>query len=178
VKRRPRRSIPAVLTALIVLAACTLVAVVAIQIIVGQRPWVSFSVVAGALHATHWNDLIPAISGGVAAFLGLLLVLAAVLPGKPTILPLGGDDTAVRSGAARRSLRSTLRAAASTVDGVSSASLVLRPRKVTAIVRSDRTNTSDIADAVRTAIDHRLDQIAPARRPKVTIRVHAARSQP
>lgn len=173
VKRRPRRSIPATLTAVVLLAACAFVAVIAIQLLLGQNPWVSYESVAGTLHDARWNDLVPAIAGGGAALLGLALLLAAILPGKPTVLPLEGE---LDSGASRRSYRSTLSTAASTVDGVSAAKVKLKRRKVFAKVSTGRTVTDGLADAVRAAIEHRLDQIAPATRPAVKIKVHAARS--
>lgn len=175
-KRRPRRTTPAVLVAVVGLVACALVAVVAIQMILGRAPWVDYRTVAGALHGTDWNDPVPAIIGGVTAFVGLILLLAAVLPGKPTVLPLRGSDTAIDSGASRRSYRNTLRAAASTVDGVSGARLTLRRNTVTAAVNTQRTNTDGLAEAVRAAIEDRLEQITPAVRPKVKIKVRAVRS--
>jgi Family of unknown function (DUF6286) len=173
VKRRPRRSVPATITALVLLAACALVAVVAIQLILGATPWISYKSIVEALHNAHWNDLVPAIAGGVAALLGLVLLLTAALPGKLTVLPLDGD---LSSGASRRSYRSTLRAAASTVDGVAGVKLKVKGRKVSAKVSTGRTSTDGLADAVGVAIEHRLDQITPAVRPTVNIKVHAARS--
>ncbi|WP_410665392.1 DUF6286 domain-containing protein [Amycolatopsis sp. lyj-84] len=172
-KRRPRRSIPATLTAIVLLAACALVAVIAIQMLLGETPWIRYDTVAGALHDMRWSDVVTAIAGGVAVLLGLILVLAAILPGKPTVLPLRGDPD---SGASRRSYRSTLHAAASTVDGVSGATVKLKPRTVTAKVSTGRTTIDGLADAVRGAVEHRLDQIDPVLRPTVKVKVRAARS--
>ncbi len=174
-KRRPRRSTPAALTALVLLAVCALVAVVAIQLILGQQPWISYDSVAGWLRAQHWNDLIPAVAGGVAVLLGLILILAAVLPGKLTVLPLRGE---LESGASRRSYRSTLHAAASGVDGVSAAKLTLKRRKVTARVRTERTGTDGLSEAVHAAVSRRLAQITPATEPAVQVTVKATRSTP
>jgi hypothetical protein len=178
VKRRPRRCTPAVLTALVLLAVCALVAVGAIQMIIGEPGWVDYRSVASTLHGMHWNDLGTALAGGVLALAGLLMLLAAILPGAATVLPLSGDPTGMDSGATRRSLRSTLRAAASTVDGVNAAKLRLGRRKVAAVVRTNRTNTAGLDDAVRAAIEHRLDQINPANRPIPTVKVHATRDKP
>lgn len=172
-KRRPRRSLPATLTALVILAACVLTAVVAIQLIVHRRPWISYQRIAEALHGAHWNDLIPALAAGAVALVGLVLLAAAVLPGKLTVLPLEGK---FNSGASRRSYRNSLRAAASSVDGVDTAKLKLKARTVTAVVRTNRTTTDGIADAVRDAVDHRLDQVSPAARPKTKVTIKAARS--
>lgn len=177
-KRRPRRSTPAVLTALVLLAACALVAVVTIQMIIGASAWVDYRSVATALHGMHWNDLGTALAGGVLVLVGLTVLLAAVLPGVPTVLPLGGDPIGMDSGATRRSLRSTLRTAASTVDGVNAAKLRLRRRKVAAVVRTSRTNTTGLDEAVRAAMEHRLDQINPADRPNLTVKVQTTRNAP
>ncbi|OLR91836.1 DUF6286 domain-containing protein [Actinokineospora bangkokensis] len=174
-KRHPRRSAPAALTALVVLAACVLVAVVAIQMLLGQAPWVRYETVAGALHGTRWTDLAPAIAGGAFAVVGLVLVLAAVLPGKPVVLPLQGTPD---SGASRHSYRSTLRIAAERVDGVAKAKVSLSRKRVTVRVRTHRISTEGMADAVRTAVEHRLDQIDPAVRPTVAVTAHAERSAP
>ncbi|WP_410655754.1 DUF6286 domain-containing protein [Amycolatopsis sp. lyj-112] len=172
-KRRPRRSIPATLTAVVLLLACALVAVVAVQMLLGETPWVRYDTVADALHDTRWSDLAPAIAGGLVAVLGLVLLMSAVLPGKPTVLPLQGE---LDSGASRRSYLSTLRTAASTVDGVAAAKLKLKHRRISAKVKTERTNTDGLTDAVRGAIERRLDQIDPAVRPTVKIKVHAPRS--
>ncbi|SEF38436.1 hypothetical protein SAMN05421837_12167 [Amycolatopsis pretoriensis] len=174
-KRRPRRSTPAVLAALVLLAASVGAAVAAVQLILGQRPWIGYDSVAGWLHAQHWNDLVPAVAGGVAVLLGLILVLAAVLPGKLTVLPLRGQP---ESGASRRSYRSTLRAAASGVDGVSGTKLTVNRRKVSARVRTERISTDGLSEAVHAAISHRLAQIAPATDPAVKVKVKATRSTP
>ncbi|MFJ1768476.1 DUF6286 domain-containing protein [Amycolatopsis sp. NPDC088138] len=172
-KRRPRRSTPATLVAVVLLAICALAAVVAIQTILGQTPWVGYPSVAGWLHATRWSDVVPVLAGAAAILLGLLLLAAAVLPGKLVVLPLAGETD---SGASRRSYRGTLRAAVSDVDGVAGAALKVKRRKVIARVRTARTNTEGLPDAVRTAIERRLSQIAPATVPAVKVRVTSTRS--
>jgi hypothetical protein len=169
---------PAVLTALVLLTACALVAVVAIQMIIGEPGWVDYRSVASTLHGMHWNDLGTALAGGVLALAGLLVLLAAILPGAATVLPLSGDPTGMDSGATRRGLRSMLRAVVSTVDGVDAAKLRLGRRKVVAVVRTNRTNTTGLDDAVRAAIEHRLGRINLADRPTLTVKVHATRNVP
>ncbi|GLY38089.1 hypothetical protein Amsp01_041130 [Amycolatopsis sp. NBRC 101858] len=172
-KRRPRRSTPAVLTALVLLAACVLAAVEAIQLILGRTPLIGYERVAGWLHSMRWNDVVPAVAGAAAALAGLVLLAAAVLPGKLVVLPLRGE---IDSGASRRSYRSTLRAAASDVDGVSAAALKVKRRKVIARIRTARTNVEGLPEAVRSALEQRLAQIAPATTPAVKVRVKSTRS--
>lgn len=166
-KRRPRRSIPATLTALVVLAAVSLTAVVTIQLIIGERPWIDYATVAGALHGTRWNELPLALGGALFVLLGLLLLFAAILPGRLTVLPLRAEN----SGAARHSYQSTLRSAATSVDGVSRAKLTVRRRRIDARVRTARTNPTGLADAVRAALEHRLGQIDPAVSPRISVKV-------
>ncbi|MDT8910021.1 DUF6286 domain-containing protein [Amycolatopsis sp. PS_44_ISF1] len=172
-KRRPRRSVPATLTALVILAVCVFAAAVSIQLIIGEKPWISYAAVTGWLHDRHWTDPIPGIAGGVAALLGLILLLAAVLPGKATVLPLRGD---LDSGASRRSYRSTLRTAASSVEGVSGAKVKLGGRRVKAVVTTARTNTDGLAEAVRTAVEQRVGQIDPVTPPAVKVRLKTSGS--
>ncbi|MGW6443199.1 DUF6286 domain-containing protein [Lentzea sp. NPDC055074] len=178
--RLPRRSTPAVLVALTVLAVCVLVAVVSVQMILGQDPWVDPRALFGALHDTRWADPVVTLTAAACVVLGAGLLLCAVLPGRPTVLPLRDDDpdtsSTVDSGTTRRSLRNVLRTAASSVDGVTATRLDLGRRTVTATIRTDRTITEGLADAVRGALENRLDHVGPAARPAVVVRVRARRT--
>jgi hypothetical protein len=159
--------------ALVVLAACVLVAVSAIQFLVGERPLFTYDSLAGAVHDTSWTELPVVLGGGAAVVIGLVLLYTALIPGKPTVVPLAGPD----SGAVRHSLRRTLRASAAEVDGVSSVKLKLRRKKAIARVRTNRTNTDGLADAVRDAVSQRLDRIGPVNRPAVRVRIASKRSK-
>ncbi|ATY11932.1 hypothetical protein CU254_16785 [Amycolatopsis sp. AA4] len=171
-KRRTRRSLPASLTAAVLLAVCVLTAVAAIQRLTGHQPWLDYRAVATAVHDAHWTDLVPALISGAVAVVGLVLLWAALLPGKRRILPLTGDPD---SGADSADYRSALRAAAADVDGVERAKLSTGSRKVKVRVKTARTRTDGLADAVRAAVESRLDHISPVRRPAVSVRVRASR---
>jgi hypothetical protein len=162
-----------VLVAVVLLAGCVLAAIVAVQQVLGQTPFISYEQVAVRLHGMRWHDVVPAVAGAGVALVGLVLLAAAVLPGKLVVFPLRGETD---SGASRRSYRSTLRAAASDVDGVSAATVKVKRRKVIARVRTARTNVEGLPDAVRTAIERRLAQIAPATTPAVKVRITSTRS--
>ena len=181
-RRLPRRTIPAAVTAVVLLGVCVLTAISAIQLLAGQRPLVSYAALADLAHTTRWDSLAVAVAAGVVMLLGLILLTAAILPGRPTVIPLQAADTGtgtvLDTGASRRSLRSTLHAAANAVDGVTATRLTLRRRTVTAAVRTHRTTPEGLAEAVRAAISRRLDQISPATRPDVRVRVIATRSNP
>ncbi|WNV88448.1 DUF6286 domain-containing protein [Umezawaea sp. Da 62-37] len=164
--RRPRRSVPATLTAIVLLAVCVATATWTVQKLIGRTPYVP-------LPNPHWNDLSVAIAGGVLAVLGLVMLMAAVLPGKPMVVPLTEDES--DAGASTRSLRTTLQAAADSVDGVTATKLKVRRGKVIAKVRTNRTNTDGLDDAVRAALDQRLSQIPLVAPPSPRIRTRSAR---
>lgn len=171
-KRRPRRGVPATVVAVVLLAAGAFAAIVAVQVLLGERPWLSYDWAARSLHDIAWRDTVVLIAGIVVAVVGLVVLLAALLPGRLTVFPLRDNDSGLDSGASRRSFLGTLRTAAASVDGVSSARLRLGRRKVRAAVRTNRVTTEGLADAVRTAVEHRLTQIGPAQ--ELTVQARAA----
>lgn len=177
-RRLPRRTIPAAVTALVLLGVCVLTAISVIQLLADQRPLISYAAIAELAHTTRWDNLAVAVGAGLVMLIGLILLIIAILPGRPTVIPLQatGTDAVLDTGASRRSLRSTLHAAANAVDGVTATRLTLRGKTVTAAVRTHRTTPEGLAEAVRAAISHRLDQISPATRPAVRVRVIAPRS--
>ncbi|NIH80387.1 DUF6286 domain-containing protein [Amycolatopsis viridis] len=175
--RRSRRSLAATLVALVGLALCVLVAISAVQLLLHARPVLDYDAAAARAHATHWDALPVAIIGGVLAAVGLVVLLAAILPGRALVLPLTGggspDAAPVKAGASRRSITGSLRSAAEQADGVESVKLRLRRRSVTARVRGGRLATGEVAGEVRRAIEDQLDRIAPAHRPRVKVHVRS-----
>lgn len=104
--------------------------------------------------------------------IGLVLLLAAVVPGRARTEALD-QHTAVSV----RGLRNALRSAAR-VDGVESAVVKVRRRRVRAVVRTRRAVVDGLGDAVRTALESRVGEFALARPPQVVVRVKAMRSAP
>ncbi|WP_158879420.1 DUF6286 domain-containing protein [Amycolatopsis anabasis] len=168
--RRPRRVLPAAAVALVLLAGCVVITIACVQTLLGQSPVVRYEQLTGL---ARWNELPVAVGGGAAAALGCVLVFLAVSPGRPVVVPLTGTD--IDSGTTRSGLRRALADTAAGVDGVSAVRLRLRRRKVTAAVRTGRATTGGLADAVRGALDARLDEIAPVTRPRVRVKVRSSR---
>ncbi|GHF33854.1 hypothetical protein FHX82_005335 [Amycolatopsis bartoniae] len=167
--RRSRRSLPATVVALVGLALCALVATSAVQLLLHKSPVLDYARAAGFAHRTQWSDLPVVIGGGVLAALGLLLLAGALLPGRALVLPLG--DERVPAGAGARSMAAVLRSAAESVEGVDSAKLKLRRKKVTARVAATRLASEDLAERVRAALEDQLDRIGPAVRPSTRVRI-------
>ncbi|MBC7300998.1 MAG: hypothetical protein H5T78_08590 [Nocardia sp.] len=163
--RRPRRVVPAIIVALLLGAAAVLVAVSLIQRLTGAREWVSYDAVADRLHATSWSSGWVLGAGIVVAVLGLALLAAAALPGKPVLLALEPGD-GIDAGIARRSLRHALTDAAGGVDGLDKARVRLRRGKIQVTGHTHHT-VEQTAQDVGQAVATRLERIKPAHVPRL-----------
>ncbi len=173
--RRSRRSLPAALVALVLLAGAVLVALSCIQVLVGQPPLLPFAAIAAAASTVTWNQPAVLIVAGVFTTLGLILLAAALIPGRPTVIGLAQHDGQPDAGATRRSLAQAVAGAAGTVDGVERARARLGSRTITATVLTSLRESQEIREQVQAAITDRLDDIALARRARIRVRVLTAR---
>lgn len=148
--RRPRRTVPAVSAALLLLAAGLAVTVSLIQRLTGNREFLSYDSIARHLHDLTWDDPLVAAAALVAVVLGVLLLLAAVLPGRATVLPLSSGDPPDRidGGVRRKDLSAVLRAAANSIAGVHSARVRIRRHTVTVTARTDLHENQGLADRI------------------------------
>jgi Family of unknown function (DUF6286) len=137
------------------------------------KPQVTAPVVR-LLHTLTWHDPISMAVGGALVFAGLLLVLAAVLPGRTRTAPLAGDDPRFVTGLGRSSLRAALLATVLAVPGVESATVRLRgrlrPRAEVRVVAGFR-DPGDLGEQVADAVRDRLEDLDPVRVPEVAVRV-------
>lgn len=173
--RRPRRSIPASIVAVVLLAACVLVVIAVVQSLLGQTPLVSLPQVLSLTAGQQWSSVPVIVVAVVLAVLGLILLLAAIRPGAPTVLPLARITDAdgapvVDAGVRRHTLNKDLTTTASTVPGVGSAAVKARRATVTATVTTAAADPSAVPGEVRQVLTDRLADIAPARTPKVRVR--------
>jgi Family of unknown function (DUF6286) len=169
--RRSRRALPASLVALVLLVVCILLAVSCTQTLTGHRPWLPFAAMAGlgaTLTAGSPSVLAAAV---VLAVLGLVLLVAALAPGAPTVLPLLPGHSRLVSGVTQRSLTTALAVAAGEVDGVDRARVRVGGRRVHAVVRTPLRVPGPLREQVHAAIDTRLTDIAPTRSPRIRVRV-------
>lgn len=174
-KRRSRRSLAAGLVAIAVLAICAFAVTVSVQMLMDPRRWDDVTTVIGVLNAARWGDItVVAVAAG-AGLAGLVLVLAAVVPGRLVIVPLTADTTQISAGVGRRSLQAALRRGALSVDGTTAARVKCRRRKVVAVLRTDRVTTDGLGDAGRVAIESALDHLDLGTRPAVSVKVKQAR---
>ncbi len=126
------------------------------------------------VHTLTWNDPVPIAAGGGLALAGLLLLMAAVLPGRTRTAPLAGDDPRFVTGLGRSSLRSDLRATVLGVPGVDTATVRLRGRlwpRVEIRAVSGFQNAGNLGELVGDAVHDRLEDLGPVRVPRVAVRV-------
>ncbi|MFC4377264.1 DUF6286 domain-containing protein [Nocardia halotolerans] len=163
--RRPRRVVPAVVVALVLCVLAVLVVVSLIQRLTGAREWVSYDSIATRLHDTTWGSVWVLGVGVVIIVLGLVLLAAAALPGKPVVLALESGD-GIEAGITRRSLRHALADAAGRVEGLDKTRVRLRSKKIH-VAGHTRHGIERTAQEVGEAVADRLDRIKPATVPRL-----------
>ncbi|MDD7939126.1 DUF6286 domain-containing protein [Actinomycetospora lutea] len=178
--RRSRRTLPAALTALVLLAAGALVATSAIQVLLGRTPLLPVDTVTDVLGRTTWQAPAVLVAAGVAAALGLVLIVAGLWPGRTHVLPLLADPAVpelVAAGWHRHDLAARLRHRALGVEGVERATARVRRRSVRVAARTHRSSTPGLREAVATAVGTDLDTLGLARRPRLRVTVTSDRKE-
>ncbi|MBN9108503.1 MAG: hypothetical protein J0I34_06950 [Pseudonocardia sp.] len=171
--RRPRRTVPAVLVATVLLAVSVLVTWSSVQVLLGRQPLLPFSDLAAVPAATGLGAPLTVAALAVTAVAGSVLLIAAVVPGAPTVVALAAspEDGAPTSGVTRRSLVRTLTRAAD-VDGIDAATVRLTGRRVVVTARTPyRTARADLVAHVRDAVTDRLADVGLARPVTVVVRI-------
>jgi hypothetical protein len=172
---RPRRVVPAVLVALVVLAACVLVAVSCLQQVSGRAPLIPWPRLAEYGARLHWQDTTVLTAGGIAAGLGIVVLLCALLPGRPTVVPLAAGPS--EAGLSSRGLRYVLTQAAAEQRGVTGADVRVGGRHVHATVSTTHPDTQEVRESVGQVLEGRLDRIDLASRPPLRIRVRTRQAR-
>lgn len=176
--RRPRRSVPAVIVAVLLLALCASVIVAVVQSLLGQTPFVTLAQLLSVSSSQRWSSAATIVVAVVLAVLGLILLVAALRPGRPTVVPLGriqygegrpGADAGVR----RHTLAKDLTASARSVAGVTAAEVSAGRSRIVARVRVAAADPAAVPGQVRDRLEQRVAEIGPAPRPTVRVRARA-----
>ncbi|MGS2640811.1 DUF6286 domain-containing protein [Streptosporangium sp. G12] len=168
---RPRRVVPAVITAILMTLLGLLVALEVISALLG-RPLrlVPYDRILSWATSTPWNDPRVMTGAGLVGLLGLLLVLLALIPGRPTLIPVRTGDRDLAIGMQRRGFTRSLAHAAEQVQGIEHARVRLRGKAVHVAADSGMRDTRGLADAVREAVNLRITALSPVW--KYPVRVH------
>ncbi|MDP9865512.1 MULTISPECIES: DUF6286 domain-containing protein [Streptosporangium] len=159
---RPRRVIPAVITAALMTVIGVLVAVETVSALLG-RPvrWVPYDRMLSWASSTPWNDPRVMVGASVVTALGLLLVLLALVPGQPRLIPARTGDPDLIIGMRRHGFTRALAHAARRVQGIDRAHVRLRGRTAQVTVDSHMWDVTGLAEAVRLAVTERITALAP-----------------
>ncbi len=172
---RPARLPAAFLTALVLTAAGGLGAALIVSSLAGHP--LAPGVVANSartLRRTAWGDSRVLAVSWLLVGVGGLLILVAAMPGRTRHEPLRGDSPLFLAGISRAGLRQALQHAALGVPGIVQGSVRIRGRlrrRVLVRVRTSYRNPGNLADAVRSAVFARLDQIEPVHGRQVVVRL-------
>jgi uncharacterized membrane protein len=172
---RHRRAPHAIVVAALLAASTGLVAIYLISKYVGHQLHVLPSGLFQAGHQLHWDDPRALVASGVACVLGLLLIYYALLPGRLRVVPVDSQHPRSVVAVTRGGLRRHLAGAANTVDGIASATVRVRGRRVRVYASSSLRDTEGLAAQVETAVNERVSALSPLRPPRVSVTVRKLR---
>ncbi|WP_051752435.1 DUF6286 domain-containing protein [Streptosporangium amethystogenes] len=159
---RPRRVVPAVITAVVMTAIGVLVALEVISALAGHPlRLLPYDRMFAWASSTPWSDRQVMAGAGLVGLLGLLLVLFALIPGRPTLIPVRTGDKDLVIGMQRRGFARSLAHAAERVRGVDQARVRLVGKTVRVDAHSAVRDTTGLADAVREAVTARIAALSP-----------------
>lgn len=175
-RRRRSRTVPASLVAVALIAVGTLAVVAAVSTIAGGA-WPAQVTSAGTAAGTwSWGSPQVLAIGAGAALIGLLLILAALLPGPWNAAPLASPAQARADATdiviSNRGLARLALSAADTVDGVDrvSASAVGQRIRVS-VITSSREQAQLVRDRVQQVVTERVRAAGVAPEPRISTTV-------
>lgn len=124
---------------------------------------------------THWDALVVEVWSAILIVIGLAILALELKPRRVTRLPLHSSHDATDAAVTRRGLAGMLRAAATDVDGISSAAVVVRRRRARIVATSaarGRTAAEALAQPVTQAASERLDKLNLRHPPRLAVRVY------
>jgi hypothetical protein len=123
---------------------------------------------------TRWDTLVIRVWSVILIVAGALILALQLKPPRAARLPLRSGHDATDAAVTRRGLAGMLRAAATSVDGVSKATVTIRRRRVritAATAARGRSAASALTDPVAQALRARLDDLNMHHPPRLTVRV-------
>lgn len=160
--RRPPRAIPAALLAVALLALGG-VGIWLLGTYLAEGTWPSASAQAvAAVAAAGVDSLAMRTAGIVLALVGLALLVAAFVPGRPSRLPILGDDIPGQTAVPHRDLARRIARRAETVDGVHSATARIGTRRIDVVARTVVDDVAPVERGVREAVERAVVELRPA----------------
>jgi hypothetical protein len=170
---RPLRRIPGVLVAGVLVAAGIAGCIWAASAALSQPLWnIPHSDFAGPLQSTvHWDDTGTLLVASAVAFVGFLLIVIAVIPGRTGAIPLASGDDSLVIGVPRRSLRRSLGWLAADVPGVDKAKVRIARHSVTVRATTRLRDPAGLRESAQAVVEDRLARLDPLWPVRVKVRL-------
>ncbi len=127
---------------------------------------------------TRWDQLVVQVWSAILIFVGALILALELKPRRVTRLRLRSREAATDTVVTRGGLAGTLRAAATGVDGISSAAVSVRRRRARVTVTSaarGRGAAEALRQPVTQTVGDRLDELGLHHPPHLSVRVKSRR---
>jgi hypothetical protein len=159
---RPRRTVPAVVVAALLTVLGAVVAAETVSALAG-RPlrWVPLDRLLIWAASTPWNDPLFLLGTALVTLIGLALVVTALVPGKPRLIPVRTGDADLIIGMRRKSFARALAHAAEEVPGVHSARASVHGRTAAVTATTSGWDRERFGEAVRAMVLSRLAALNP-----------------
>ncbi|MFF3337154.1 DUF6286 domain-containing protein [Streptomyces flavidovirens] len=165
------RRVPAALVALVVLGAAGLLLYDIAAVRAGHPAMQWRRELADGLATRPLDNVWVLVGAGVAAALGLWLLLFAVTPGLRAILPMRRTSADTRAGLDRRAAAMMLRDRAMEVSGVQSVRVAVGRSRVRVRAVSHFRELDDVHEDLDTVLAAAIQQLGLAGRPGLSVRV-------
>ncbi|WP_103530731.1 DUF6286 domain-containing protein [Streptomyces sp. SM11] len=166
------RRVPAALLALVLLGAAGLL-LYDIAAVRADRPAMRWRrSLADGLAERHLDDLVVLIGAGVAALIGLWLILQALTPGLRDLLPMRRDRAEVRAGLDRTAAALVLRDRAAEVAGVQSVRVGMGRRRAKVRALSHFRELDDVRADLDAVLETAVRELGLAKPPALSVQVH------
>lgn len=123
---------------------------------------------------TRWDAFVVRVWSAILIAVGALVLILELKPRRVTRLPLQSGDDATDTAVTRRGLAGMLRAAATGVDGISSATVKVRRRRAHVTAASaarGRPAATALTEPVTQALRSQLDSLDLRHPPRLTVHV-------
>ncbi len=161
------------LVAAVIVAAGIVGCIWAASAALGRPLWnIPHSAFAGPVQSTvHWDDTQILIGASAAAFVGFLLILIALIPGRTRAIPLASGDESLVIGVSRRSLHRSLGWLAEDIAGIDRARVKTGRRSVKVRATTRLRDPAGLRESVQAVVEDRLAGYEPLWPMRVKVRV-------
>ncbi|MFC4913094.1 DUF6286 domain-containing protein [Actinomadura gamaensis] len=168
---RPRRIVTSLIAALALTAVGAITAIEVFSARAGHpAKVVPYGRVTNWAEGHPWKNWVVLLVSAVVALLGLWFLLAGLLPGRPRVVPLRGDDPQLAMAVTNGGLRNTLAAAVDDVQDASDPRIGIGRHKIKVKVRCAAHEADMVKEQVKRSVENKLDDVRPLTKYKVAVK--------